>query len=108
MHATLERFRFESNFAEYGSGDFRVDWFATMRCTGERDLLVSETETVSRTGSYQRNRLMWFRRRTEIRHGFRGAEVGGNGAIRFNCHDVAAMPRFCDSASRHLNQRLSC
>jgi hypothetical protein len=50
---------------------------------------------------------MWFRRRTEIGNGFGCAEVGGNGAIRFNCYDVAAMPRFCDSASRHLNQRFS-
>src|SRR5512132_484704 len=50
---------------------------------------------------------MWFGRRTQISNGFGCAEVSGNGAIWFNCYDVAAMPRFCDSTSRHLNQRFS-
>src|SRR4029079_15353809 len=80
MHATLQGFGFESNFPEHGSGDFCVDWFAAMRGTGKRNLLVSEAEAVSRSGSNQRNCLMGLCRRAQIGNGFGRTQAGGNGA----------------------------
>src|SRR6185436_16152800 len=107
MYATLEGFRSEANLLEHRARNPGVNRFTAVRGAGERNLFFSEAEPVSRAGSYQRNSLMWFRRRTQVGDCFRRAEIGGNGAIRFNCDDVAAMPRLSDSAAGYFNQRFS-
>src|SRR4029434_4146870 len=106
MHATLQSFRFESNLAEHGGGNFGVNWFAAVRCAGERDLFFSEAEAVSSAGSDQRNCLMRFRRGAQICNRFRCPEECGNSFIRLHRHDMAAMPRLCDPAALYLHQRL--